>query len=229
MATRIEEDDDDVPALSAQTLAALREFIAEQRDREKEGTGEEGEVALVTEDWRLSQFWYDRNTAETLVEEIRFLSDCSQPPSPSPSVACISCPTLYAYLKKIEPDIPAQILEFDKRFGQYGEDYIFYDYNLPEELPLALKHSFKIIVADPPYLSKECLEKVTKTISFLAKPQDSRLLLLTGEVQKERALELLNARPCGFRPQHSNKLGNEFLLYTNYNPQGRLGGWEPTL
>ncbi|KAJ1696851.1 hypothetical protein LUZ63_005363 [Rhynchospora breviuscula] len=226
MATRIEEDDDDVPALSAQTLAALREFVAEQR--EKEGTGEEGEVALVTEDWRLSQFWYDRSTAETLVEEIRFLSDSFSGSQP-PSVACISCPTLYAYLKKIEPDIPAQILEFDKRFGQYGEDYIFYDYNLPEELPLVLKHSFKIIVADPPYLSKECLEKVTKTISFLAKPQDSHLLLLTGEVQKERALELLNVRPCGFRPQHSNKLGNEFLLYTNYNPQGRLGGWEPTL
>jgi EEF1A lysine methyltransferase 1 len=129
------------------------------------------------------------------------------------------------------PDIPAQILEFDKRFEQYGDDFIFYDYNQPEELPSALKHSYGIIVADPPYLvsvpylvkreiiegflvflyiflfslvyifnlivescfifinsyltlvllqSKECLEKMAKTISFLAKPQDSFLLLLTG-------------------------------------------------
>lgn len=55
-------------------------------------------------------------------------------------------------LQKNEPDIPAQILEFDKRFDQYGDDFIFYDYNQPEELPSALKHSYKIIVVDPPYL-----------------------------------------------------------------------------
>ncbi|KAF3323509.1 protein-lysine N-methyltransferase N6AMT2 [Carex littledalei] len=225
MATKI-EDDDDAPALSAHALAALQEFITEQRERVE--NGEEGEVALVSEDWRLSQFWYDRHTAETLVEEIRFLS-ASSTGSPLPSVACIACPTLYAYLKKNEPDIPAQILEFDKRFEQYGDDFIFYDYNQPEELPSALKHSYKIIVVDPPYLSKECLEKVAKTIFFLANPLDSVLLLLTGEVQKERALELLNVQPCVFRPRHSNKLGNEFLLYTNYDPCGRLGGWETTL
>ncbi|RYQ95338.1 hypothetical protein Ahy_B08g090540 [Arachis hypogaea] len=34
----------------------------------------------------------------------------------------------------------------------YGCDYTFYDHNHPEELPLELKHSFKIVVADPPYL-----------------------------------------------------------------------------
>jgi EEF1A lysine methyltransferase 1 len=95
MATRI-EDDDDVPALSAHALEALREFIMEQRD--KAGNGEDGEVELVPEDWRLSQFWYDRRTSETLVEEIRFLSTSSIGSSP-PSVACIACPTLYAYLK----------------------------------------------------------------------------------------------------------------------------------
>jgi Probable N6-adenine methyltransferase len=54
--------------------------------------------------------------------------------------------------QKNEPDISAQILEFDKRFEQYGDDFIFYDYNQPEELPSALKHSYEIIVADPPYL-----------------------------------------------------------------------------
>lgn len=97
MASKI-EDDDDAPALSAHALAALQEFITEQRERVE--NGEEGEVALVSEDWRLSQFWYDRHTAETLVEEIRFLST-SFTGSPLPSVACIACPTLYAYLKVI--------------------------------------------------------------------------------------------------------------------------------
>jgi len=45
-------------------------------------------------------------------------------------------------------------------------------------------------------------------------------------VQKDRAAELLDLHPCGFRPQHSNKLGNEFRLFTNYDPAERLGGWE---
>jgi EEF1A lysine methyltransferase 1 len=93
MATTIKDDDDDAPALSAHALEALREFITDQREK----TGN-GKVELVPEDWRLSQFWYDRRTAETLVEEIRFLSTSSIG-SPPPSVACIACPTLYACLK----------------------------------------------------------------------------------------------------------------------------------
>uniref|UniRef100_M8C2T0 N(6)-adenine-specific DNA methyltransferase 2 n=1 Tax=Aegilops tauschii TaxID=37682 RepID=M8C2T0_AEGTA len=127
---------------------------------------------------------------------------------------------------KSSPDVPARLLEYDERFGQYGDDFAFYDYNQPEALPPAMKHAFSIVVADPPYLSQECLEKVAKTVSFLARPEGSFLLLLTGEVQKDRALELLNVRPCGFKPQHSNKLGNVFRLFTNYDPVDRLGGWD---
>ncbi|XP_072989460.1 uncharacterized protein [Typha latifolia] len=234
MSTHVEEDerakpaavdgdeDDDTPSLSAQALEALREFLSEQGSG---GGGEDSEeVKLVAEDWRLSQFWYDKETAETVAEEILRL--CKSSTSAPCTVACIACPTLYVYLKRISPDISAQLLEYDKRFEQYGDDFMFYDYNQPEELPLALKHTCQVVVADPPYLSKECLEKVAQTISFLANPQSSFLLLLTGEMQKERALKLLNAHPCGFTPQHSNKLGNEFRLFTNYNPAERLGGWE---
>ncbi|XP_020266031.1 protein-lysine N-methyltransferase N6AMT2 [Asparagus officinalis] len=217
--TAVNEDDDDPPLLSSRALEALREFLSEQssaRDEEKEE-----EVKLVSEDWRLSQFWYDRETAETICEEIRVLWE-----STGSSVACVACPTLYAYLKRNAPNISVQLLEYDKRFEQYGSNFTFYDYNQPEDLPLALKHAFQIVVVDPPYLSKECLEKVAQTISFLAQPQKSYLLLLTGEVQRERAAELLDLHPCGFRPQHSNKLGNEFRLFTNYDPAERLGGWE---
>ncbi|XP_012488078.1 uncharacterized protein LOC105801307 [Gossypium raimondii] len=75
-------------------------------------------------------------------------------------------------------------------------------------------------------MSKECLEKVTQTLSFLAQPRESHLLLLTGEVQRDRAAELLGLRACNFQPRHSNKLGNEFRVFTNYDPGERLGGWE---
>jgi len=47
-----------------------------------------------------------------------------------------------------------QLLEYDMRFEIYGNEFTFYDYNEPEDLPLQLKHCFHIIVADPPYLVK---------------------------------------------------------------------------
>ncbi|XP_022132771.1 EEF1A lysine methyltransferase 1 [Momordica charantia] len=224
---RIEEEEDDPPLLSSHALAALKEFLAEQSQPSSElhsenGVSEDSQVALVAEDWRLSQFWYDRDTAETVANEV--LTLCQK--FDSPRVACVACPTLYTYLKKIGPHVSVQLLEYDKRFSQHGSDFTFYDYNEPEELPTELKHDFQIVVADPPYLSKECLEKVTRTISFLAKHRESHLLLLTGEVQAERAAELMGFHLCGFRPRHSSKLGNEFRLFTNYNPGTRLGGWE---
>ncbi|KAG8373991.1 hypothetical protein BUALT_Bualt11G0084300 [Buddleja alternifolia] len=219
-----DDDDDDLPTLSSQALEALKEFLAEQ-NREASMAEEAEEVPLVAEDWRLSQFWYDRSTAETIANEVFTLCETLT----SPRVSCIACPTLFAYLKKIYPEVPAQLLEYDKRFGHYGTEFTFYDYNEPKELPLSLKHSFPIIVADPPYLSKECLEKVAETIRFLSRPGESHVLLLTGQVQTDLAAELLGLRPCGFRPQHSSKLGNEFRVYTSYDPGARLDGWEKEL
>ncbi|GMY14358.1 EEF1A lysine methyltransferase 1 isoform X2 [Fagus crenata] len=220
----VDDNDDDSPKLSLETLAALKEFLTEQnRSLVAEPEPEPAEVALVTEDWRLSQFWYDRKTAETVAHEVLTLCQGSQSDS---RVACIACPTLYAYLKNFNSNIPVQLLEYDKRFEQYGSEFTFYDYNQPEELPLEMKHAYHIVIADPPYLSKECLEKVTQTISFLSQPGESYLLLLTGEVQRDRAAELMGLRPCGFRPRHFSKLGNEFRLFTNYDPGNRLGGWK---
>ncbi|KAL9373856.1 hypothetical protein Peur_033476 [Populus x canadensis] len=226
--TAFTEDDDDPPTLSSHALAALKEFLQQQQpitdqtsqtDGEGSETGEK--VALVAEDWRLSQFWYDPLTAETVANEVLALLT-----NPSSLAVCIACPTLYAYIKKIDPSVNVQLLEYDKRFEQYGSDFTFYDYNKPEDLPGQFKHAFQVVVADPPYLSQECLEKVAQAISFLAIPGKSYLLLLTGDVQKDKAAELLGLHSCGFRPQHSSKLGNEFRLFTNYDPGMRLGGWE---
>ncbi|XP_050226480.1 uncharacterized protein LOC126676342 [Mercurialis annua] len=222
-------DDDDKPILSSHALEALKEFLQEQQNHTEDHTNDNEDVKLVTEDWRLSQFWYDSSTAETVAEEvIELLKNDNDSQNPNSKAAvCIACPTLYAYIKKMEGGgVRVELLEYDKRFEQYGTDFTFYDYNEPLELPSQFKHSFDVVVADPPYLSKECLEKVAQTISFLAKPEKSHLLLLTGEVQTERAAEFLGLHPCGFRPQHSNKLGNEFRLFTNYEPGTRLGGWE---
>lgn len=225
--TLVDDDDDDLPTLSSHTLEALKEFLSEKSrvqvdDDDNSAEVNDEEVALVTENWNLSQFWYEQETAETVAKEVLHLSQLFE----SPYVACVACPTLYAYIKKIDPNAHVQLLEYDRRFQKYGSEFTFYDYNQPEELPSPLKNAFQILIADPPYLSKECLEKVAQTISFLKQNGKCYLLLLTGEVQKDRAAALLDLHACGFRPQHSSKLGNEFRLYTSYDPESRLGGWE---
>ncbi|KMT11627.1 hypothetical protein BVRB_5g109410 [Beta vulgaris subsp. vulgaris] len=227
---KVAEEEDDPPTLSPYALEALQQFLSSQSKREDEQKQQQeendGAMPLLPEDWRMSQFWYSPETAISVAQEVFSLLSHFPHSDVPPSVACVSCPTLFLYLKKLYPTMSMQLLEYDRRFDQYGSDFTFYDYNVPEDLPEPMKHGYQIVVADPPYLSEECLKKVAQTIKFLAQPGKVFLLLLTGEVQKDRAAKLLGLQPCGFRPEHSSKLGNEFRLYTNYNPGERLGGWE---
>jgi len=56
---------------------------------------------------------------------------------------------------------------------------------------------------------------------------DPRFLLLTGAVMREPAKRLLGLRPCGFRPQHSHKLGGcHACLWSRKGLKGtRLETW----
>ena len=94
-------------------------------------------------------------------------------------IACLSCPTLYKKLRELKPETcTALVLEYDTRFNVYKEDFLFYDYNEPLALPAHLEKSFDLVVADPPFLSEECLEKTAQSIKFLAKHD---ILLCTGK------------------------------------------------
>ena len=92
----------------------------------------------------------------------------------------MSCPTLYARLRTIkQPDCETVLLEYDRRFEVYGDEFVFYDYRKPLSLPEKLaKHSFDMVVADPPFLSEECLRKTLETVSFLAR---GKIILCTGK------------------------------------------------
>jgi 16S rRNA G966 N2-methylase RsmD len=70
------------------------------------------------------------------------------------------------------------LLEYDKRFASFGQDFVFYDYKSPLDIPRDLGSSFDIVIADPPFLSDECLTKTSVTIKFMAK---EKIILCTGE------------------------------------------------
>lgn len=207
-------DDDEVPQLSAHTLAALQEFYTEQsQQQQKLIDAQEGQVKDVelSEDWQLSQFWYDENTATRLAEEaLRVAGDHGR-------IACLSSPTAYKKIQKIKPDtVIVKCLEYDTRFQIYGEDFLFYDYKEPLKFPEEWKKSFDIVIADPPFLSEECLCNTAVSIKYLT--QD-KIILCTGAVLDNLADRLLGLKPCIFLPQHTNKLQNEFRCFTNYDSQ----------
>lgn len=97
-------------------------------------------------------------------------------------IACLSAPSVYQKLRQGSVDgsdrVSAVVLEYDRRFATYGNDFIFYDYNEPLSFEASVApQSFDIVLADPPYLSEECLEKVAKTVKYLSK---GKVLLCTG-------------------------------------------------
>ena len=94
-------------------------------------------------------------------------------------IACISCPTLYMeLLRRQSPEHHIVLLEYDTRFEIHGDKFIPYDYRDPLNLPPSLeKESFDLVVADPPFLSEECLSKVAQTVKFLAR---DKVILCTG-------------------------------------------------
>ncbi|XP_063807700.1 EEF1A lysine methyltransferase 1 [Pseudophryne corroboree] len=206
------DDDDDVSRLSAHTLAALQEFYAEQQQRDslKSGQGfDKFAVGAVEEDWQLSQFWYSDETALCLAKEALEAS------GQNGRIACVSAPSIYQKLKGLAgEDASVCLLEYDRRFSVYGDDFVFYDYSRPLDLPERLRqHSFDIVLADPPYLSEECLHKTAETIRYLTK---GKILLCTGAVMDALVTQLLGLKMCQFIPKHTRSLANEFRCYTNY-------------
>ena len=174
-------DDDDLPTLSAETFAALQEYYDEEKQREDQrscttsATSAPKSMADFAEDWQLSQFWYDEATASKLAEKclksVAYLE--------SSRIACISCPTLYLELKKTLPDgHRVNLFEYDKRFSAFGQDFIFYDYRSPLDIPRDLRENFDIVFADPPFLSEECMTKTCVTVKYLAK---KKIIVCSGE------------------------------------------------
>lgn len=77
----------------------------------------------------------------------------------------------------ISYDISVKIFEFDKRFSVFGTDFIFYDYNSPQNIPKDLIETFDLVICDPPFLSTECLTKVAITVKLLTK---KKIVLCSG-------------------------------------------------
>ncbi|VDN02489.1 unnamed protein product [Thelazia callipaeda] len=200
-------DDDDTPQLSAEAMHALAEFYLEM-DMSSE--------ANVEENWQLSQFWYSEETASKLSQE------CTTCIGYEGRIACISCPTLLDHLLKYDciasGRVKVTLFEYDTRFAtKFPEEFVFYDYRKPLEIPEFYHNAFDLIIIDPPFLSDECLIKIAQTVQFLSRFTGTKILVCTGLVMADLVKKLFNAHKCEFRPSHKHNLANEFVCYANYD------------
>eukprot|EP00095_Tigriopus_kingsejongensis_P010160 maker-scaffold575_size133042-snap-gene-0.36 protein:Tk10160 transcript:maker-scaffold575_size133042-snap-gene-0.36-mRNA-1 annotation:"metallophosphoesterase 1 isoform x1" len=192
--------DEELPSLSAETFAALQQFYSEEdsRDQARQDVQAESSECVdyqniqFSEDWQLSQFWYDERTSKVLADE------------------CLS-------IAQASPKGIMVLLEHDKRFARFGGDFQFYDYKSPLDVPREWREHFDLVVADPPFLSDECLTKTAVTIKFLS---SEKIILCTGALMGDMAERLLQLKAQEFKPTHRNNLANEFRCYANYTMSG---------
>lgn len=111
-----------------------------------------------------------------------------------------------------------KIFEFDKRFSAYGDDFVFYDFNNAEETGYLQEftESFNLIIADPPFLSEECITKISKIINNLQK-LTTKVVFCSGAVAEPWLTKCLQLKKCNFKPTHERNLGNEFVSYANFD------------
>ncbi|KAJ8977909.1 hypothetical protein NQ317_012410 [Molorchus minor] len=207
-------EDDDVPQLSAGTFTALVEFYKEQNERENRLKLVNSETSLnedlnFDENWQLSQFWYDEETVDVLIKV------ALKSVGTNGKIALVSCPTLFKKMKqRAGENCEITLFEYDSRFAVYGKDFILYDYKSPLSIPRDKSSYYDLVIADPPFLSEECLTKTAVTVKFLTK---GRIILCTGAVMADLASRLLDLRKTSFKPRHKNNLANEFWCYTNFD------------
>ncbi|OQR95225.1 N(6)-adenine-specific DNA methyltransferase [Achlya hypogyna] len=201
--------------LSAETLAALQAHLTAAKLEEDND---------VSEDFRLSQFWYDAKTGDALALEAMDHSNGGP-------IAFVSTPAAFKALKALYPDRDnVYLFEYDYRFqDKYPDEFAFYDYNSPLEVDAKFHHFFDYVLVDPPYLNTNCMSKFAETMRLLSKNVDAKdgakgiirtpNAFITASVLRKDMFKELGFTPTGFVPTFESKLSNHFLTYTNYTSE----------
>jgi hypothetical protein len=194
--------------LSPETLAALMEFY-----EEKNIIAKEDDYDKIEEDWELSQFWYNTETADNV---INLLGNYAQK-NKKENIALISAPSLYrAYLRNKEKleNLNIVLFEFDKRFSIFGEAFNFYDLNKPLEIDEKHHKKYDIIVADPPFLNKDTIHNVSESMRLLSNENSMKIFITGIQVQDFIFEEFPELKLTNIKIEHDKKrLQNPFGLF----------------
>lgn len=164
--------------LPPETLAALMEVFDEKNKTKIEEDGFE----KIDEDWQLSQFWYTKETADKIILLIGKYAKKHK----KENIALLCAPSLYrAYLRNKEEldGLNVALFEYDKRFSIFGDSFNFYDLNKPLEIDSKHHKKYDIIVADPPFLNKETVQKVAESMKLISNEGSLKIFITGLQVQ----------------------------------------------
>uniref|UniRef100_A0A182NWT9 Protein-lysine N-methyltransferase n=1 Tax=Anopheles dirus TaxID=7168 RepID=A0A182NWT9_9DIPT len=209
-----ELSDDEEIVLPADTMLILQQFLQEKASKERSDEANVEPAECFEENWQLSQFWYNETTKQKLALIVKSLQDLNT--SDEFKVALLSAPSAFKHVASENKD--AVLFEFDERFAAFGDNFQQYDYNKaydPEYLD-TFANQFDLVIADPPFLSEECIEKIGVIVKKITK-QNGKTVLCSGAVVEDWAKQHLDVTVCQFRPEHERNLGNEFRSYANFD------------
>lgn len=118
------------------------------------------------------------------------------------------------------PTTKIYLFEYDNRFERLvlsPDLFIPYDYNHPLKLPKELRGKVDRVLADPPFLSDECLTRTAMTVRTLLKKGEGRTMVCTGGKMEELVPRLFpGVRRMVFEPRHKAGLANAFACFMDW-------------
>ena len=91
-----------------------------------------------------------------------------------------------------------------------------YDYNHPLRLPAYLHGKVDRILADPPFLSDECLTRTAMSVRYLVRG-GGRTMVCTGRKMEELVPRLFKGvKRVEFEPRHKGGLANAFGCFMDW-------------
>lgn len=158
-----------------------------------------------TEDPDYNQYWYSPNTIRVMIEEIEQLDG---------DVAFLSTPSLY-FSASEQCRSRSKMFDFDKKWN-CDPNFVFYDFNKPEELPESLLHTFDVAVIDPPFITEDVWIKYGRAAELLLRKHDECKIICTTVLENESLLnKIFGVKPTTFQPSIPH-LVYQYNLFVNF-------------
>mmetsp|Transcript_5369 Transcript_5369/g.11800 ORF Transcript_5369/g.11800 Transcript_5369/m.11800 type:complete len:264 (+) Transcript_5369:59-850(+) len=159
----------------------------------------------------LNQYWYSKNTIETICDAIRECFSISE----GTRVAFISTPSLFFSLSLKEREQSA-LFDFDTSWESCS-GYHFYDYKDPANVKEECLGVFDLVVIDPPFITQSVWENYAITAKLLAKGDTSEQRIIATTVNENDILmkDLFGCKPAAFQPSIPH-LVYQYSVFTNF-------------
>ena len=154
-------------ALSPETMAALRSHLIQADAAASADELAEASFTMPSEDFRMSQFWWDEASSDLLAREA--MATAAAPrclgvlSAPSVFLAVERFAAVGGELAEVAAATKPLLLEYDRRFASKGEAFVYFDFNDLASIPERLKGSCDYLVAGLPYFSVDCIEKYSES------------------------------------------------------------------